>query len=289
MARRQRRQQDKKFWSKRKKILVVTLTIIGLLVVANAILLYHPPQPSETLSFPIYLATSNSHIPSGSFPINKTAVSQFVNNTIADYNGLLGSKQETWSNFTSIQHFFDLYLSNGSWIVQVGRDNGSYSDYIEFIFRPTTQDANPRTVVYTNESAEYLRPLTGTQLLVNNINVDYQKTDYGIILAHYYSQSAAGGTLIPLVWITNSSLVYGDVAANANNAALSIYQYDVQTMNKALNPPYPSYGWWLNVWNRYQLYIEVAVLATGIFIIYGTYLYLRGRKESESKKEPKVQ
>jgi hypothetical protein len=291
MSRKQRRQKNKIFWSKRKKIAVVTLlTIIGLSLVANAILLYRPHQ--ATVKFPVSILTSSSsQIPTANFPINKTAASQFVNDTIADYNDLLGSRQETWSNFTSIQHYFDLYQSNGSWVVQVGRDNSSFSDYLEFIFRPSQQNVNPQTVVYTNESAIHLRPVTEGQLLLDNINDNYHKTKYGIILAQYYSESSAGATtLIPLVWITNSSLVYGDVTANANNAASSIYQYEVQAMNTALNPRYPSYAWWLDVWQRYKIdFGIIAALALGIFGTYGAYLYRKDRRGSESKTGPNFQ
>jgi hypothetical protein len=291
MSRKQRRQKNKIFWSKRKKIAVVTLlTIIGLSLVANAILLYRPPL--ATVSFPVsIMTTSGSQIPTANFPINKTAASQFVNDTIADYNDLLGSRQETWSNFTSIQRYFDLYQPNGSWVVQVGRDNSSFSDYLEFIFRPTQQNVDPQTVVYTNESAIHLRPVTETQLLLDNIDDNYHKTKYGIILSQYYSEAAGGATtLIPLVWITNSSLVYGDVMVNANNAASSIYQNEVQAMNTALNPHYPSYGWWLNVWHRYKFDIGVVVaLALGISGTYGAYLYRKDREGSESKTGSKVQ
>ncbi|MDV3277520.1 MAG: hypothetical protein LYZ69_03515 [Nitrososphaerales archaeon] len=240
------------------------------------------------MGFPIVFASPNLPIPSGNYPINQTAVSQFVNNTIADYNSLLAKNQGKWANFTSIAHFFDLYRPIGSWEVQVARDSGTFSGWIEFIFR-TSQNASPQTVVITNETADYLRPAMGTKLSPNNISIDYHKTNYGLIFSNYYSESAVGETLIPLVWITNSSMVYGDVAVNANNAARTIYQYDIAVMNTALNPPYPTWGWFSNVWRLWGGYIEffglVLTIVTGIIYLQREG-FLQFKRPSRTGQEP---
>lgn len=289
MARKERRPK-KKFWSKRK--ITVCLIVVGLFIVANAIALNHPTLPRPTGGIPIYEAAPDSPIPTGNFSINQTAAMQFVNYTLGDYTSMLAEHQGRWANFTSVQHFFDLYRPSGSWLVQVGSDNGTnFPNYIEFIFR-FSPSASPRTVVYTNQTGASLRPAMATNLSANDITINYHNTDYGIILTQYYVQSAVNTTLIPLIWITNSTEVYGDVSVNANNAALAIYQYDVQAMHLELYPYYPHWGWFQNEWRWYGGDIEFFGLLFGIFtgVIYlQREGYLQFKRSSGTEQEPQTE
>jgi hypothetical protein len=300
MVRKERR--PKRFWSKRRIAAVTVIIVLALFIVANAILLYHPPSPHPPiiqLGFPMEFVAPHNLIPTGNFSINRTAVSQFVNYTLVDYNNLLASPsgQENWANFTTIQHYFDLYRPSGGWEVLVASDNGTvgtkYNGWLEFMFIPKpAQDASPKVVVFTNESAPSVRPALGTANGSNSVSIDRHLTKYGIILAHYYTTSSLGEGYIPLDWITNSSSVYGDVATNANNAALTIYHYDVQVMHAQLYPPYPHWGWFQNEWRWYGGTVEftalVLTLVTSVLYLREKgYLQVKATSGTEREEQPK--
>ena len=246
----------KKFWTWKKVALVV---IVGFsLVNVTLAATYKTPAQFSRVTIPIIFG--QVPVKTGDFPINQTAVTQYTTDLLSDYDSIIAKNN---TNLASTQHFFTLYRPTGNFEVEVGRENATASDVLEFLFVPT-QDQNLQVVVVTNESAEYLRPVQGTHQSANKFSIAPWQTPYGVALYQYYTQSALGERLIPLVWITNSTDVYGNVAINANNAAQTLYQNDVSTLNYELNPPYPSIGWFENVWNSDWGYLVAFSVVFGI-------------------------
>ena len=254
----------------------LALIALGVFVAANASLTatYQSPSPFSQVKFPIVLGPVA--VPTGYFPINRSAVTQFATDLISDYNNLLAYNQTNRPDFSNIQRFFSLYRPSGSFEVEVAKENVTYGDRLEFLFIPT-QNANLKVAVFTNESAEYLRQVRF------KISIAPVQTPYGVAIYQYYTESALGETLIPLIWITNSSAVYGNVALNANNAAKNIYRTDMERITVQLYPPYPAPRWWVNQWNYWWEWI---IAFSVVFGIVTGFIYLRREGYLSRSKPP---
>lgn len=124
----------------------------------------------------------------------------------------------------------------------------------------------------------------GTQAQTNKLVIDLHKTDFGTILSHYYTESSAGETCIAIDWATNSSRVYGDAETNANNAAKAIYEYNIETMNVTLNPPYPKWGWFVNIWRVWHIEFIVFVFLGAVATFVGFYWQYQERREKKGRR-----
>ena len=246
-------------------------------VVVNAALTasYKSPSTFSQIEFPIVLGPVA--IPAGYFPINRSAVTQFATNLISDYNSLLVHNQTNRPDFSNIQRLFSLYRPSGSFEVEVARENVTYGDRLEFLFIPT-QNANSQVVVFTNESAEYLRQVPF------KISIAPIQTPYGVAIYQYYTESASGESYIPLVWITNSSDVYGNVATNANNAAKNIYQTDLERISVQLYPSYPAPGWWVNLFENAVFWVFVVLVGVITFVMF--YWEAQSRRKLSQSASP---
>lgn len=269
----------RRFWTWRKVALAIILSFIAV----NAYLTstYTEPSSFAKVSYPIVIG--NIPVQTGYYPINRSAVTLFAKDLLSDYNVILAINETGKAGFSIRQPYFFLYRPSGSFEVEVAKESASFGDRLEFLFIPI-QSVDLKVSVFTNETADYLRPLAGTTLSPNRLTIAPFETPYGVALYDYTTVTALGETLIPLVWITNSSFVYGNVALNANNAAREIYRENLQAISHELNPPYPSWGWWVIV-GRFlldKITYWLFIVGVGVVGYVAFYWQVQDRKGKQS-------
>jgi len=257
---------------------VVVVAVIAL-VVASLYLLSTPPPPQHPVQVSFVGHNSNMTVPTGNYPIDESAATQYATDLINDYNQQVAINSATYPVTPATAHFFTLYTPAHakSWVVLVARENwNKTNDWIEFDFAKPIQASSPQMIFYTNETAPYLRQVL---LVPSSGNTNGSGTTiwtpYGEGIRYWQCITPFGIANIPLVWFTESSFPYNDTAANALRAATAIYGQDVQNMEQTLNPPYPSAGWFYNLLNSAEFW--VFVVATAAVAIIASALAVRGR------------
>jgi hypothetical protein len=218
--------------------------------------------------------------------INETAASNYVGNLIHSYDAMVAVGPELKPNFTSVEQYFPLYRSTGSFEVLVLRDKPGSTDYIVgFVFEPTPSNTLA-VVALTNETIQTF--YSYKVVAAGTINQGYGPqffTPYGNASFYVSGSSPQFARYIPLIWTTNTTDVLDNTEVNSKSAANVLYQESEDNVPK---PPAPNPL--VQLWDFIKTYIiEVAFGAIGgvASIIYLRREGLSHHQSRPSKVKPK--
>lgn len=209
---------------------------------------YIPLGPSRSVDIPWIVQVSpfgvpnGEQIPTGNYPINKSEATQYATTLLKDYDNLVDANQALYLSPPSLRRFFPLYQS---FQVYVARENWTKGpERIEFLFVTSPSATSPKVTIFTNETAQYLRPdeVVGVNVPTENTYSDYIAAN-GYYMGDLTTQSPIGVGHFDAVWVTNSSSVYNDTLLNSNTAAHTIYDANAKDYNYKTNPPALSPLW----------------------------------------------
>lgn len=272
-----RRKRPRRAWP-----IIVGVAVVIFLIAFSLIYYYNnlPTSACNCPSIPVQIVQLNEKPPTFNLPFNETIAREYVRFLISDYDNLVDSGQKGSPNFQNVEPYLTAYPSQGgSWEVWVARENytapvnGIAVNRIEFLFIRQIPGVEPQIITFTNESAQFLRPVLAAPVTPGQYGLSLHPgfADDGWYLDNTTAESVYGFHYIPFVWIVNMTDVFnGDTAVNANSAALAIYNANLYDMNYQLNPPFPTWGWFQHMgqylWDSAVFWVFI-VIAGGAGIL----------------------
>lgn len=268
---------------------IIVIALIGTIYAWNA---SFPDinYPDASKCTPILENVGAVHIyPDGTYAINKSVAIQFADSVIADYHALATEGEVNLQSAGSIQRFYPLYYTTGeTFNVLVARDDMNKTGRIEFLFSRIGGNS-PLVHVYTNQTGADLRSLYAGFGLNNYASMQYEIDclTAGTDLRFVLNKSPVGSTNFPFIWITYLPLIQNNTLGNAEVTAQAIYNFDIWNQNVTLNPPFPHWGWFSNLFNGpYGILVDLGIIAI-LFTIFGVSVFdiprlLRRRDKKEA-------
>ena len=166
--------------------------------------------------------------------INRTLVTQYVNNLLDTYNALVNQNYGYYPN-SAVLNRFRLYHAVGySFNVTAMKFNSTTTAFVVFVFVPIMA-ASPLIIIDNNHTfihfqypnlPKSMEPAMSSLLKPNNT--------LGIIQVQATSVSPNGTRLAPRIWIANATTMFANIMQSSADAANYIFKSDQAGYNQDL-------------------------------------------------------
>jgi hypothetical protein len=168
----------------------------------------------------ITLLGSQSVVAQSSPWVNRTIVTQYVDNLIVSYNALVTMHYGYYPNSTVLNHFRLYHAIGYSFNVTVMKWNSTTTAFVGFVFIPIIS-SSPQIVIDNNGTVLHLLYPLAPESMFNFIKPN---NTLGFATEQGVSIGFNGTRIVPFIWVANATTMFANPMMSSADAANYLFQ-----------------------------------------------------------------